>query len=77
MELFRNVLNECCLKDVGYTGSWFTWERGNFPKTNIRETLDRGVETDNWMCMFSNVKIKHVPHSFSDHFTLSHYGLGK
>ncbi|KAA3479129.1 reverse transcriptase [Gossypium australe] len=44
MEDFRNVLQDCQLIDVGYTGRWFTWERGNSPETNIKELLDRGEE---------------------------------
>lgn len=40
---FRDTLHDCQLVDVGYFGAWFTWERGNLPKTNIHEKLDRGV----------------------------------
>lgn len=29
----------------------FTWERGNIPKTNIRERLDRGVANDDWFSL--------------------------
>ncbi|KAA3472330.1 Exo_endo_phos domain-containing protein [Gossypium australe] len=41
MEDFCNALKEYQLIDVGYLGNWFTWERGNFPETNIRKCLDR------------------------------------
>ncbi|KAA3460460.1 hypothetical protein EPI10_027118 [Gossypium australe] len=42
--------------DVGYSGNWLTWERGNLPKTNIQEHLDRRFQfnifctiwEDNW-----------------------------
>ncbi|MBA0813378.1 hypothetical protein Gohar_027237, partial [Gossypium harknessii] len=37
MEAFQDVLEECQLMDVGYLEEWFTLERGNLPKTNIRE----------------------------------------
>ncbi|KAK8341636.1 hypothetical protein V6Z12_A08G179200 [Gossypium hirsutum] len=37
MENFRIVLVDCELLDVGFSGNWFTWERGNLPETNIRE----------------------------------------
>ncbi|XP_016676523.1 uncharacterized protein [Gossypium hirsutum] len=43
MELFQKTLEECQLNDVGFSGRWFAWERGNLPETNIRERLDRGV----------------------------------
>ncbi|MBA0688519.1 hypothetical protein Goari_006298, partial [Gossypium aridum] len=37
MELFRNVLTDCSLVDVGFSKRWSTWERGNLPETNIRK----------------------------------------
>ncbi|KAA3470848.1 reverse transcriptase [Gossypium australe] len=70
MEDFRNALEDCQLIDVGYSGNWFTWERGNLPKTNIRERLDRGVANVNWMSMFPEANIKHLVHSTSDHCPL-------
>ncbi|KAK5840246.1 hypothetical protein PVK06_009135 [Gossypium arboreum] len=47
MEAFREVLEECQLMDIGYSEVWFTWERGNFPETNIRERLDRRSQMKN------------------------------
>ncbi|KAA3479889.1 reverse transcriptase [Gossypium australe] len=58
------------LVDVGYSGNWFTWERGNLPETNIQERLDRGVATEEWSSLFPNSLIQHLPHSFSDHCPL-------
>lgn len=52
MQVFREVLNECALIDVGFSGTWYTWERGNLPETNIRERLDRGVAFEAWFNMF-------------------------
>ncbi|KAA3488997.1 reverse transcriptase [Gossypium australe] len=52
MESFREVLEECQLEDIGYSGAWFTWERGNFAETNIRERLDRGVANERWKIFF-------------------------
>lgn len=37
MKAFRAVLEDCQLVDVGFSSSWFTWERGNFVETNVRE----------------------------------------
>ncbi|KAA3489008.1 reverse transcriptase [Gossypium australe] len=47
--------------DMGFQGTWFTWERGNLPETNIRERLDRWVANEN---------VRHLTHSISDHCPL-------
>ncbi|KAH1097584.1 hypothetical protein J1N35_014505 [Gossypium stocksii] len=70
MEAFRGVLEECQLIDVGYTGVWFMWERGNIPETNIRERLDRGVVNEKWMQLFPRGNIHHLTSSLSDHCPL-------
>lgn len=67
MELFREALDFCQLADVGYSGRWFTWERGNLPETNIQERLDRGVANTSWIFMFPEVRVEHLVHSFSDY----------
>ncbi|KAA3461041.1 LINE-1 reverse transcriptase isogeny [Gossypium australe] len=66
MKEFRQVLDECQLADLGYSGDWFTWERGNVPETNIQERLNRGVGNE-WRSLFPEFIIQHLPHSFSDH----------
>ncbi|MBA0577062.1 hypothetical protein Golob_023916 [Gossypium lobatum] len=70
MEAFRTVLEDCTLRDLGFSGRWFTWERGNLPETNIRERLDRGVAMDDWISLFPNFQVRHMSHSFSDHCPL-------
>ncbi|KAA3455720.1 reverse transcriptase [Gossypium australe] len=67
MEAFRDVLDECQLIDLGYSGSWFTWERGNLPETNIRECLDRRVANESWMLKFPRGNVQHLVYSSSDH----------
>ncbi|KAK5792926.1 hypothetical protein PVK06_034057 [Gossypium arboreum] len=47
MAEFRFSLEDCSLHDIGFNGRWFTWERGRFSSTNIRERLDRGVASLN------------------------------
>ncbi|KAA3476013.1 reverse transcriptase [Gossypium australe] len=70
MEVFREVLVDCGLMDMGFSGRWFTWERGNLPVTNIRERLDRGVANEEWQNMFPDGSIGHLTHSMSDHCLL-------
>ncbi|MBA0568053.1 hypothetical protein Golob_005571, partial [Gossypium lobatum] len=70
MEAFRKTLEECNLFDMGFNGNWFTWERGNLPETNIQERLDRGVATEEWVQIFPEFQIQHLPHTISDHCPL-------
>ncbi|XP_052485248.1 uncharacterized protein LOC128040512 [Gossypium raimondii] len=69
-EVFREVLKECSLIDVGYSGKWYTWERGNLPKTNIRERLDKSVANEKWMKLFPTGSVHHLTSSLSDHCPL-------
>ncbi|XP_012435292.1 uncharacterized protein LOC105761896 [Gossypium raimondii] len=70
MDAFRTMLADCHLLDMGYTRNWFSWERGNFLETNIQECLDRGVANEDWMSIFPEAIIQHIPYSFSDHCPL-------
>ncbi|KAH1120608.1 hypothetical protein J1N35_003768 [Gossypium stocksii] len=67
MSDFCDVLEYYGLNDLGFLGRWFTWERGRFVSTNIRERLDRCVASLDWMAMFPGYQVEHMNHSFSDH----------
>lgn len=70
MEAFRTILENCDLRDLGFSKRWFTWERENLPETNIQERLDRGVTTEEWITLFPEFQVRHMSHSFSDHCPL-------
>ncbi|KAA3467329.1 reverse transcriptase [Gossypium australe] len=70
MEAFRETLEDCQLEDIGYSEVWFTWERGNFAETNIKERLDRGVANEKWKSLFPTGSIHHLPQSMSNHCSL-------
>ncbi|KAA3459022.1 reverse transcriptase [Gossypium australe] len=70
MEDFRRTLEDCFLEDIGFSGPWFTWERGQILEQNIRERIDRCVATESWSQTFPNYSLRHLPHSFSDHCPL-------
>ncbi|KAA3481796.1 Exo_endo_phos domain-containing protein [Gossypium australe] len=67
MEAFRKVLEDCELADFGFSGQWYTWERGRLASNNIREKLDRGVANPKWWDLFTNFEVNRLQHSFSDH----------
>lgn len=68
IEAFREVLRDCQLYDLGYSGHWFTWERGNFQTKNIWERLDRGVTNESMIEIFPSMEIRHLLHTYSDHY---------
>ncbi|KAH1129371.1 hypothetical protein J1N35_000749 [Gossypium stocksii] len=70
MSNFREVLEDCRLIDLGFVGRWFTWECGRFLVTNIRERLDRGVASHEWMSLFPSYQVQHLNYSFSDHCSI-------
>ena len=47
MRCFREVINKCRLRDLGYMGSDYTWSRRLGSQGWVREILDRAlVSTD-------------------------------
>ncbi|KAK5774271.1 hypothetical protein PVK06_042126 [Gossypium arboreum] len=64
---FWTVLEDCSFNDLRFIGRWFTWERGRFGFTNIRERLNHGVATLDWVDLFPGYQVQHLSHSFSDH----------
>lgn len=67
MALFRSMLDDYGLHDLGFMGRWYTWERGRFVGTNIRERLDRGVANQSWWDQFSDFSVKQLGHSIFYH----------
>ncbi|KAK9715987.1 hypothetical protein RND81_06G204000 [Saponaria officinalis] len=41
MDAFRETLDDCALRDLGFRGNIFTWKRGRDVNTMVRERLDR------------------------------------
>lgn len=70
MVKFREVADDCNLKDLGYGGLWYTWERGTSVETRIRERLDRFLASHSWEIMFSNARVEHLMRYKSDHTAL-------
>ena len=67
---FRNCVNSCGLNDIGYVGSWFTWSMYRQDLGWIRERIDRGFATTEWLSWFPGVRLYHLASSASDHCCL-------
>ncbi|XP_074299650.1 uncharacterized protein LOC141630795 [Silene latifolia] len=70
MDAFRETLDDCALRDLGYCGNKFTWQRGKSMRTFVRERLDRVVATDAWCELFPTVQVTNFPIYASDHLAL-------
>ncbi|KAK1367590.1 hypothetical protein POM88_033682 [Heracleum sosnowskyi] len=67
MDAFRETIDFCQFRDTGFKGSGFTWQRGNTPRTLVRERLDRFLANDNWCELFPQYEVSHLPIYRSDH----------
>ena len=67
MQIFREVLDECGLMDMGYKGSPFTWSKHYWSGASIWERLDKAVALHEWFIKFPGSRVHHVDSSTSDH----------
>jgi hypothetical protein len=68
--LFEDFVHSNGLLDLGFNGNKFTWSNHRLGRANIRERLDRGLANHNWVHLFPNSLINHLPASNSDHCPL-------
>lgn len=64
---FREVLDDCDFRDSGYTGSWYTWERGLTKQICVQEPLDRFVGNISWCALHPQASVQHLVRFKSDH----------
>ncbi|KAL2906374.1 4-hydroxy-tetrahydrodipicolinate reductase [Bienertia sinuspersici] len=67
MEKFRKVLDNCELRDLGFEGQWWTWERGKSADNWVRERLDRFMASIGWCNFFPNAQVEHQLKHCSGH----------
>ena len=67
MQQFRDSLDFCGLKDLGFSGLPYTWSNRRFDGQMIWVRLDRAVALADWMLKFPSVRVHHVPGYSSDH----------
>ena len=67
MQDFRDMLNECGFKDLGYVGGKYTWCNRQREGYTIWERIDRAVATIDWIEKFPDTKIVHLECGTSDH----------
>ena len=70
MDAFRETMDDCEVKDLGFKGCCFTWQRGNSPSTLIQERLDRMLANEGWCDIYPSWEVLHLPRYRSDHAPL-------
>lgn len=70
MDSFRNAVERCNFKDMGYYGLHFTWCNQQEGDDRIYLRLDRAFATIDWLDHFSSIKVHHLLDITSDHCPL-------
>lgn len=59
---FNSCIDDCNLIDLGFSGSMFTWSKGD-----LRERLDRAMSNEAWLNLFPSSSVTNRPIPSSDH----------
>ncbi|XP_070010645.1 uncharacterized protein [Nicotiana sylvestris] len=63
-----NCINKCKLLDLGFKGCKYTWSNCRKRSTGlIMERLDRCFVNDEWLSIYPNAIVNHLPKTYSDH----------
>lgn len=67
MNDFQDTLDDCDLRDLEFSGPFFTWSnRCDTPQT-VQERLDHNVSNVGWQQLFPHFSVKHIIFWKSDH----------
>jgi hypothetical protein len=64
---FHHFINEFGLIDLGFSGNLFTWSNHRDGDNLIKERLNRGLASPQWIHLFPSYSIRHLPAHTSDH----------
>ncbi|KAF5464528.1 hypothetical protein F2P56_014601 [Juglans regia] len=67
---FREVVDVCRLRDLGYLGPKFTWSNRRAGDKCIRERLDRCLVNSEWWASFPRAHVTHGVAAYSDHLPI-------
>lgn len=67
-----DIINHCQLIDLGFKGSKYTWLNKSYKQKHalIFERLDRFLANDDWIHLYLDAQVTHLPRTHSDHCPL-------
>ena len=70
IDRFCDVVNLCGFKDLGYSGTDFTWCNMQVGDSRVYLRLDRALATSDWVDKFGEVRVNHLVESTLDRCAL-------
>ncbi|KAG2696405.1 hypothetical protein I3760_07G057900 [Carya illinoinensis] len=67
---FCNVVNDCLVRDIGFSGPKFTWYNGKEASSRINVRLDRFFGNPQWWNRFAQARVIHERATSSDHIPI-------
>ncbi|KAL4654499.1 hypothetical protein ACB092_01G383700 [Castanea dentata] len=67
MRSFRECLDFCALKDLGFSGLPYTWSNRRFDGSIVWVRLDRALASSDWFQKYPTARLHHLPGFSSDH----------
>jgi hypothetical protein len=68
---FKNFINHFGVVDLGFAGNPYTWCSHRQGFATIKERLDRGLATSNWIHLHPKYSLFHIPAFNSNHNPIS------
>ena len=67
MRAFRDVVSDCPLQDLGWSGVPYTWDNRQSGNANVKARLNRAFANEEFRQKYEHAKVLHVYSLESDH----------
>jgi hypothetical protein len=67
MKNFREVIEDCQLQDLGWSGTAYTWDNQQSGDQNVKARLDRVFANSAFLTRFEPTRVRHIASMEFDH----------